>query len=52
MKVVIVEHQDRIWVTKDFRDLTSGQASHVLAELELLKQDLLQRWVTLKKEEE
>jgi len=46
MKIQIAKINDIIAVSKDFRDITSrGEISHVLAELEILKQELLIRWM-------
>lgn len=45
MKIQIARIEDTIAVSKDFRDIKSrGEISHILAELEILKQELLKKW--------
>ena len=49
MKIQIARLNDMVVVSKDLRDIQSrGEISHVLAELELIKIDLLMRWKNFK----
>jgi len=54
MKIEIVKLPgDTIAVTKDLRDIDSaGEISHVLVELEILKQQLLMLWIRFKEKDQ
>ena len=48
-KIQIARVEDTIAVAKDYRDIKSrGEISHVLAELEIIKQELLVKWMEVK----
>jgi len=52
MEVQIKRVNDTIGVYKDFKDIKArGEISHVLMELELMKQELLVLWHSWKDEE-
>ena len=49
MKLVIARVGDNIFVEKDFTDIKDrGEVAHMLCELEVIKQDLLEIWGALK----
>jgi len=48
MEIQIARVEDTIAVSKDYRDIKSrGEISHVLVELEIIKQELLVKWASM-----